>query len=187
MSGIPAARDHLFPQISLPTGPSGRLAMPEPTLHTPLARALGRIPCGLYILTTESAGAPLGFLASFVMQTGFSPPTLCVAIGKDRPHLAAIRSSSRFALSILDPASSGSMTPFFKQLPAGVSPFDGLATAPTASGSLVLCDALAWLDCRLHSTHDSPDHTVVFGEVVAGQLLREGDPKVHLRRNGLSY
>ena len=31
------------------------------------------------------------------------------------------------------------------------------------------------------------DHVVIFGEVLAGGILREGDPTVHLRKNGLSY
>ena len=55
---------------------------------TPLAKALGRIPTGLYIVTSkDNAGdnsEALGFVGSFVMQPGFEPPTVCVAIGKDR-------------------------------------------------------------------------------------------------------
>lgn len=161
--------------------------MPDPTALPTLARALGRIPSGLFVLTTHDGRTPCGFLASLVMQTGFAPPTLCVAVGKERPHLAAIRASGRFALSILDAASNGLMGPFLKKTPEGASAFDGLATSRTAAGSIVLGDALAWLDCRLLSTHDTPDHTVVFGEVVEGKLLREADPKVHVRKNGLSY
>ena len=46
----------------------------------PLAQALGRIPSGLFLVTTELGGAPLGFLGSFVMQVGFDPPTVCVAV-----------------------------------------------------------------------------------------------------------
>ena len=164
--------------------------MPEPTptsSPSPLARALGRIPSGLFILTTEEDGRSLGFLASLVMQTGFAPPTVCVAVAKDRPHLAAIRRSGRFALSILDPSNGALMTPFFKKLPEGASPFDGLSAARTAAGSLVLSDALGWIDCRLIGSHDTPDHTVVFGEAIEGKLAREADPKVHLRKNGLTY
>jgi flavin reductase (DIM6/NTAB) family NADH-FMN oxidoreductase RutF len=159
----------------------------SPAPPSALARALGRIPSGLYILTTQEDGRALGFVASLVMQTGFSPPTVCVAVGKDRPHLAAIRHSGRFGLSILDAASNGLMAPFFKKLPEGASPFAGLATTRTSAGSIVFTEALAWLDCRLLSTHDTPDHTIVFAEVTDGLLQREADPKVHLRKNGLSY
>jgi flavin reductase (DIM6/NTAB) family NADH-FMN oxidoreductase RutF len=153
----------------------------------PLARALGRIPSGLFVVTTLKDDQPSGFLGSFVMQAGFEPPTLTVAIGRDRPHLADIRKSGRFALSILDPASRGLMTPFVKKVVPPATPFDGIAVARTAAGSFVLAEALAWIDCRVRGEHESGDHVVVFGEVVEAAVLREGDPWTHLRKNGLGY
>lgn len=160
--------------------------MPEIEL-SPTARALGRIPCGLYIVTTRKGDGPIGFLGSFVMQVGFEPPTLCVAIGKDRDHLDAIRASGRFALSVIDAESTGQMSPFFKKPAAGESPFDLLATHETPGGSTVLSECLAWLECRVTGEHATGDHVVVFGEVEDAEVLRPGDPKVHLRKNGLSY
>ena len=73
---------------------------------SPLALALGRVPTGLYVVSSEVDGSPIGFVGSFVMQAGFDPPTLSVAIGHGRAHLDAIRSSGRFAVSILDTESS---------------------------------------------------------------------------------
>ena len=153
----------------------------------PLARALGRIPSGLFVVTTLKDDRPSGFLGSFVMQAGFEPPTVTVAIGRDRPHLADVRTSGRFALSILDTASRGLMTPFVKKVVPPATPFDGLALARTAAGSFVLAESLAWVDCRLVGEHESGDHVVVFGAVVEAALLREGDPWTHLRKNGLGY
>ena len=154
---------------------------------SPIARALGRIPSGLYIVTTMHDGRPTGFLGSFVMQMGFAPPTVCVAVGKERPHLADIRASRRFALSILDPKSRPLMGTFLKKLPAGKNPLDDLKLLGTPSGMPVLADALAWLECRTSGEHATSDHIVVFGEVVEGALLRDGDPSLHLRKNGLDY
>lgn len=160
--------------------------MPDVALP-PVARALGRIPSGLYIVTTLREGEPVGFLGSFVMQVGFEPPTVCVAIAKDRPHLADIRAAGGFALSVLDAPSRGLMAGFLKKPAPGRTPFDGLRVEAAPSGAPVLADALAWLDCRRSGEHEIADHVVVFGEVRAGALLREGDPHTHLRRNGLSY
>ena len=153
----------------------------------PLAQALGRIPSGLFLVTTEQDGAPLGFLGSFVMQVGFDPPTVCVAVGEGREHLAAMRESGRFTLSVIDAKSSAVMGPFFKPREDGVSPYDDLAHHPAPSGVAVLSDTLAWLDCKVSGEHSVGDHVVVFGEVLAGGILHEGDPTVHLRKNGLSY
>jgi len=153
----------------------------------PFARALGRIPSGLFVVTTRSGGQPVGFVASFVQQVGFEPPTVCVAVGKERSPLEALRASGSFGISVLDAASEKLMGRFFKKYGPGEGPFDGLEVLDTDGGAPVLAGALAWLDCRVCGEHALADHVVVFGEVTGGELAREGDPSVHLRRNGLSY
>lgn len=163
--------------------------MPSPaeSAPSPLAQALGRIPSGLFLVTTLDAGRPVGFVGSFVQQVGFEPPTLCVAVGKARGPLAALRASRAFGISILDGASSGVMGRFFRKLEPPATPFDGLKLTTARTGSPLLSEALAWLDCEFAGEHELADHVAVFGRVVDGSLLREGDPSVHLRRNGLSY
>ena len=154
---------------------------------TPLAQALGRIPTGLYIVTTLKDEKPLGFVGSFVMQVGFEPPVMSVAIGRTREHLAAIRASGRFGISVLDAASQKLMASFFKRHEPGRSAFDHVEHHLSPSGVPVLAGALAWLDCRVTGEHATGDHVVVFGVVEHGELLRTGDPSVHLRKNGLEY
>ena len=161
--------------------------MAEKTEPTPLARALGRVPTGLYIVSTLDGDQPMGFVGSFVTQVGIDPPTVCVAVGHDRAPLAAIRASERFALSILDGPSAGLMGTFFKPAPEGGTPFDALATESTPAGLPVLSEALAWLECRVSGEHAVGDHVVVFGTVEAGALLRDGEPSIHLRKTGLGY
>jgi flavin reductase (DIM6/NTAB) family NADH-FMN oxidoreductase RutF len=152
-----------------------------------LAAALGRIPTGLYVVTTLKDGRPLGFVASFVMQTGLEPPRVCVAVGKGRDHLEAMRQTGSFTISILDGGSSGLMGTFFKPAPEGQTHYDALETALAPSGIPVLSGSLAWMDCKVSGEFNGGDHIVVFGEVTAGEQLHEGDPAVHLRKNGLSY
>jgi flavin reductase (DIM6/NTAB) family NADH-FMN oxidoreductase RutF len=151
---------------------------------SPVAQALGRMPTGLYLVTTRDGEAPLGFVGSFVMQAGFEPPTIMVAIGSDRDHLAAIRASGRFAVSILDEASKGLMSAFFGK---DGSPFDAVQHADSPGGMPVFPEALAWLDCKLSGEHALGDHVAVFGTVEAAERLRDADPSIHLRKNGLSY
>ena len=162
----------------------------DPTDPTPLARALGRLPTGLYIVSAapeEPGGAPVGFVGSFVMQAGLEPPMVSVAVGKARGPLGAIRAAGRFGVSILDGPSQGLMGRFFKRHEDGSSPFDGLDLEHGAGGTPVLSEALAWFECELRGEHETPDHVIVFGEVTDGKQQREGDPSVHLRKNGLGY
>ena len=160
---------------------------PQDAQPTPLAQALGRIPCGLFLATTQGPNGPMGFIASFVQQMGFEPPTIAIAVGKDRDHLEAIRASGRFGLSLLDKPSSALMGRFFGKLAEGETPFDGQALHTTNANSTVFTDALAWFDCRLAGEHETGDHIVVFGVVEEAAQTHDGDPMVHLRADGLSY
>lgn len=151
-----------------------------------LAGALGRVPSGLFVIATRLAGRDIGFVGSFVQQVSFAPPTVMVAIASGRDHLAGMRTSGRFTVSVLGEGDKGLMRPFFKASDEA-SPFAQLATLTTPTGGLVLTEALAWLDCLVVSEVTTGDHVVVFGVVEGGARLRDGAPLVHVRRNGLTY
>lgn len=158
--------------------------MSETQPLSPIAKALGRVPTGLYLVTTRDGDTPMGFVGSFVTQVGFEPPTVLVAVGHDRDALTAIRSAGRFAVSILDGESSGLMGAFFG---GDGSPFDRVTHEDSPGGMPVFPEALAWLDCKVSGEHALRDHVVVFGEVCDAACVRDGDPTVHLRNNGLGY
>jgi flavin reductase (DIM6/NTAB) family NADH-FMN oxidoreductase RutF len=139
------------------------------------------------VVTTLRSGQPLGFVGSFLMQASFEPPAVSVAIARGREHLAAIRAHGRFAVSVLDGASQGLMGAFFKRHEPPRTPFDGLEHQPSPGGLPILSAALAWLECRTSGEHESGDHVIVIGTVEHGALLRNGDPAIHLRKNGLGY
>ncbi|MEM6671190.1 MAG: flavin reductase family protein [Planctomycetota bacterium] len=152
-----------------------------------IGAALGRVPSGLFIVTTrDEEDRPLGFLGSFVQQVAIEPPTVCVAVAPEREHLAAIRRRGVFALSVLGEGDRGLMKPFFKK-PEDGSPFDDVEVESAPNGSPVLGKSLSWLECRVTGEHDAGDHIVVFGTVESGAKRRDGEPLVHTRRSGLRY
>lgn len=158
------------------------------TTEEQLGAALGRIPSGLFIVTTvDERGQPMGFLGSFVQQMAIDPPTVAVAISPEREHLAAIRSARRFGISVLGEEDKGLMKPFFKK-PEDGSPFDDVDHSMSEEGGVPYLDgALAWLDCRMAGEHNAGDHVVVFGVVESGSKSRDGSPLIHTRKNGLRY
>ncbi len=159
----------------------------DPASLDAIGPALGRVSSGLFIVTTrDEAGAPMGFLGSFVQQVALTPPTLCVAIGTDREHLTQIRREQRFGISVLGEDDKALMKPFFKG-PGDGSPFDDVEHAAAPGGSPILSGALSWLECRVTGEHDAGDHVVVFGVVEAGCLQGESPPLTHARKNGLRY
>ena len=154
----------------------------------PLVTALGRVASGLYIVTTGSGPDATGFLGSWVMQAGFEPPAVTVAVHRDRAVLGPMRESGHFCVSVLAPSSMNLLGHFAKGFAPGEDAFAGLDIAVADSGVPYLTGAHAHLSCRLLGEETWSDHVILCGEVLAGGCASlEEDPATHVRKNGLSY
>lgn len=154
----------------------------------PELEALGRIPSGLFIVTAENAGQRAAFLASWVMQAGFSPPAVSVAIKQDRPIMRQLGRGARFAVNILADTDKELLSRFAKGFPLDQDPFEGSNILRSKSGTPYLADAMAWLELRLlRVLEPSTEHNLVVGEVTDGGTLKEGAPWVHIRKTGAGY
>ena len=153
-----------------------------------LYKALGRVPSGIFILTASLEGRPSAMMASFVQQVGFAPPAVCVSVAKERPLRAAMRNGDRFALSALGEKDSPLLKKYARGIPPGADPFEGVNVRATAAGVPFLADALAYLDCQLlHVAEYGGDHDLFIARVVAGDVLKDGAPFVHVRGSGAHY
>jgi flavin reductase (DIM6/NTAB) family NADH-FMN oxidoreductase RutF len=161
------------------------------TTDTAIAAALGRIPSGLFVITwLESSGRDRGMLASWVMQAGFEPPVISVAVGASRDLLTAAEAGKPFVVNVLGESQRSLAGRFGK--PGGVNddPFAGLALERTPTGAAALADAVVWLECLTTGTVSSGvpgDHRLLLGRVTSAGDAGDALPLVHLRRNGLRY
>lgn len=158
-----------------------------------IAVALGRIPSGLFIVTWRKDDQDRSMLASWVMQAGFAPPAISIAVARSRDLLAAIEAQTPFVVNVLDDSQRSLLSRFGRPPVPGEDPFAGLRTERAACGALVLVESASWLECRarrgsLAAAEESEggDHVIVLAEVLAGRG-GERQPLVHLRRNGLRY
>jgi flavin reductase (DIM6/NTAB) family NADH-FMN oxidoreductase RutF len=152
-----------------------------------LAGALGRVPSGLFIVTVRNGTQETGMLASWVQQCSFEPPQLTCAIRRDRPLLAWLTPGAPLTLNVLDEDQTDLLVHFGKGFELGQPAFSGLDVERPEGAAPVLLDALAYLDCRVVARHPTGDHDLVVVRAVAGRVLGEGKPMVHIRKNGLRY
>jgi 3-hydroxy-9,10-secoandrosta-1,3,5(10)-triene-9,17-dione monooxygenase reductase component len=148
---------------------------------------LAMIPSGVFVLAAREGDQTRAILASFVQQTGFEPPTLVVAVGKDRPIRAQIERSRRFVLSVMGNDSKASLKRFWKGIPEGTDPFEGLRTRTGTMGIPFPDDAIAYLECALREVVDVGDHSLCVGEVTGGERISESEPMVRIRKDGFEY
>ncbi len=157
-----------------------------------LARALGRIPSGLFVVTAGKDSETTGFLASFVQQLGFEPPVLGIAVKPGRPAAKLIAEHGAFSVAVVDQACKHLIGHFSRGFEPGTPAFEGIACGSSESGVPYPSDALAVLHCKLVGEGCWSDHLLFVGEVVAG-ICRDqssgdlADPMIHLRKNGFGY
>lgn len=167
---------------------------PSPT--EAVGAALGRIPSGLFVVTWRSQiddnATDRAMLASWVMQGGFVPPLITIAVGSARELLAAIDQCTPFVVNVLGESQRSLVGRFGKPAAEGDDPFAGMAITRSPSGIAVIADGIAWLECQAvtqagGSGGQMGDHVIILARVLAGGTGAEQAPLVHVRRNGLRY
>jgi flavin reductase (DIM6/NTAB) family NADH-FMN oxidoreductase RutF len=130
-------------------------------------------------LAKDARGTCNPITLSWVMQTSHEPVMLAIAVGKTRYSLEAIRTAGEFVISL--PSTEMAEDVVFHGTKSGRD-LDKLAACGTktqaavAIDCVVPADAVANFECKLVSEHETGDHVIFVGQVVATQM--NGDPAV---------
>lgn len=128
-------------------------------------RAVGQFPCGIVVVTTSAGHA---MTVSAFTSVSLEPPLVLFCAEKiARFHDPAL-AAGWWAVSIL--AEDAEKTA--RRLATRGRPLDGqlddVAHHPgPVTGAPLLDGALATLECRTTAVHDSGDHSIIVGQVVA--------------------
>src|SRR5262249_43655458 len=131
--------------------------------------------------------AETGMLASWVQQCSFDPPQVTVCVRSDRAVINWLTPGAAFTLNILDETQTDMLVHFGRGFALGEPAFTRVDVIRPDGAPPVLEDALAYLECRVVDRFTGGDHDLFVGRVVAGRLLGEGRPMVHIRKSGLHY
>ncbi|MBW4617410.1 MAG: diflavin flavoprotein [Desmonostoc vinosum HA7617-LM4] len=156
---------------------------------TSVEQAVGRLVGSLCIVTAKQGDISSAMLASWVSQASFNPPGLTIAVAKDRAVETLTHSGNKFILNILKEGNHlGLMKHFLKPFGPGQDRFADVAAQETENGTPVLADALAYLECSVHTRMESGDHWLVYATVDDGKVLnQDGVTAVHHRKSGSHY
>ena len=135
--------------------------------------ALRMIPYGLYILTSEHDGEIGAATVSWVTQASFQPPLLVVGVKADSASHEIIKGSGAFVLNLLAQGQDDIASVFIKETQVENGTISGESYHKGSTGSPILDNAAAYLECRLVDTVEKGDHSVFVGEVVEATVSRE--------------
>ncbi len=161
--------------------------MSESNSKENIGRSLGRIASGVAILTTANEGDNGAMLASWFQQCSFDPPMVTVAMKKGRAAEPIVKAAEKFVLNILHTGQKELLSHFGKGFKPGEDPFKGIEIEAHQTGLPVLKNCLCFLECQVRHQYDAGDHQIFVGEVLNAGIEEEGQPMVHVRRNGFNY
>ena len=128
-----------------------------------------RFPAGIAVLTLP---VPFGVTVGSLVSLSLSPALVGVSIGHDTQAHELIRDEDGFALSILAGDQEGLAQHFARSVPP-IAQWERIAVRDGGKRGPLLEDAVAWVECRLSSEHETGDHTFFAGEVERVELGRD--------------
>lgn len=156
-----------------------------------LSKALGRLSGGLYVVTASRGDARSAMVASWVAQAAFSPPSITVAVAKDRAIERLMQVGDSFVLNCLPEGGETAplMKHFLRRFAPGADRFGGVAWTPASGcGAPILDAAVAFVECTVASRMEAGDHWVVLATVSDGSVMRpDVKTAVHTRKIGSYY
>jgi flavin reductase (DIM6/NTAB) family NADH-FMN oxidoreductase RutF len=164
------------------------IEMNSASIDNSLFAVLGKVPSGIYILTARHGDHETGMLASWVMQAGFQPPMVTVAVKQDRYLADWLAEGTLFGLNVVDVAGKQLLGHFGRGFEAGEPAFEGLEVVSGEEGVPLLTEGvLGQLICRPSGHIDSGDHRIFTAEVIAANSRSDQSPMVHVRKSGAGY
>jgi flavin reductase (DIM6/NTAB) family NADH-FMN oxidoreductase RutF len=130
--------------------------------------ALKKILCSVTVVTTKYHEKVNGASIAWITKLSRNPPLIMCAMAKSRYTFELIQKSKVFAVNILSTEQIAIGKHFGLQSGRNVNKFESIKYDILKTGSPVLKDCAAVLDCKLHGFFEAGDHYIVVGEVVDG-------------------
>ncbi|MGA7076712.1 MAG: flavin reductase family protein [Halobacteriota archaeon] len=116
-----------------------------------------------------------GFIASWITQVSFVPPLVMVAMNPLHYTYELITNSNAFAINVLRTDQAELVDLFGKSSGRKVDKFVETAYEPGRTGSPLLKDSLAFIECNVAWSREAGDHVVVVGSIVDARVTSDGE------------
>jgi len=140
------------------------------------------------VIGADEAGKPNLMPATWFMRTSGNPPLLAVSLRKERYTYGLIVARKEFVLALPGPGMEKLVSFAGKHSGRKEDKYEalGLVSIPATRISVPLLDgAAANFECKVVSFHESGDHVIVVGEVVAAHS--GGTPSVLIHVGNYEY
>jgi flavin reductase (DIM6/NTAB) family NADH-FMN oxidoreductase RutF len=144
-------------------------------------RTLWALPTGLYLLGSRSGDERNLMTINWVSQVCIDPKLVAVSVEREALTHRLVADGGTFTVSLLSREDRAVVRKFVRPATAGDDgTLNGFAVTTGPTGTPVLAQAAAWLDCEVRDHLELGSHTLFVGEVVG--CAPPGDPDAPLLR-----
>ena len=139
---------------------------------------LGHFATGVVLVTALDGDEPVGMACNSFTSLSLEPPLVLFCAAKSSSTWPRIQAAGKWAANFLD-EDGEELCRLFAQ--KGADRFARISYTPGRTGSPILEDALAFVDCETIDEHDAGDHLIVVGRVIELGYQAEGKPLLFYR------
>jgi len=139
---------------------------------------VGHFATGIAIVTGTDEGEPVGLTCQSFISVSLDPPLVGFAPAKSSTSWPRIARSGAFCVNVLTEDQEEVCRVFAT---TGADKFRGVGWRTGESGSPILNDSLAWVDCRIEHEYEAGDHVIIVGRVLELDSAHSGRPLLFYR------
>lgn len=128
-------------------------------------QVLGRFATGVTVITTTHDGMKHGMTANAFSSVSLNPPLILISVDKRANMHTLLTNGDSFCVNILAAHREDWSGWWAGKAPKEGDQFAGIPHTTKATGSPVLDECVAYIDCKIWARYPGGDHTLFLGEV----------------------
>jgi 3-hydroxy-9,10-secoandrosta-1,3,5(10)-triene-9,17-dione monooxygenase reductase component len=141
-------------------------------------QVLGHFTTGVTVITAAAEAGPVGLAVGSFSSVSLDPPLVGFFADKGSTSWPKIEGTGSFCVNILGEHQEDVCRRFASKEP---DKFAGLGWKATGSGSPLIDDVIAWIDCDIDQVVQAGDHFLVLGAVRELDVAHDGPPLLFFR------
>lgn len=143
-----------------------------------IKKVLGGKDYEVNVITSVDGETINGQIATWVTQVSAEPPLMAVCISPTRYTSELINKSGVLAINMLSKEQAALVPHFGYKSGRETDKFAEISYKKAQTGSPILENVSAYLDCKIKQTYDGGDHLIYLAEVVDADIVKGGE-KLH--------
>ena len=142
---------------------------------------IGHFATGVTVITAAAEGRLHGMTANAITSLSLDPVLLLICVDKTTHAHRVISASGAFAVNVLGEHQEDVSRLFAKKGEPEPGTLRGQGFRLGRTGTPILADCLAFMECTVRETFDGGDHTIFVGDVVDEGVVEEMKPLLFYR------